>query len=245
MKLSIQRNHIHIRPCTVLFWIVVYDFNAWKSIRCLGNCVFAVEAGIAAAAELKAADERTEEEKMALLGRPRLGDVSTAQIRIKESKEFKNTVDKLVQRANASIILGKFEYFVYTWLLFSCIYLDQIASSHKMFVIWERLEEKYPPDFSYKCWFSTELHFINYLMSSPHYNKIFCKFIKLMQYHRYKFLEGAIYGSSNGKRRRRWRGWWSRHRWWIRIPITCRLSHAFSHYFLESVICFCSPNRLV
>lgn len=45
---------------------------------------------------------------MALLGRPRVGDVSTAQIRIKESKEFKNTVDKLVQRANASIILGEF-----------------------------------------------------------------------------------------------------------------------------------------
>ncbi|KAK0181831.1 hypothetical protein PV327_000022 [Microctonus hyperodae] len=67
---------------------------------------YALEAGIAAAAEVKAPEERTEEEKMALLGRPRLGDVSTAQIRIKESKEFKNTVDKLVQRANASIILG-------------------------------------------------------------------------------------------------------------------------------------------
>ncbi|KAL6424458.1 hypothetical protein ACFW04_009901 [Cataglyphis niger] len=64
------------------------------------------EAGIAATAEMKQPEERTEEEKMALLGRPRLGEVSRAQIRIKESKEFKNTVDKLVQRANASIILG-------------------------------------------------------------------------------------------------------------------------------------------
>ncbi|XP_011634463.1 sodium/calcium exchanger 2 isoform X1 [Pogonomyrmex barbatus] len=64
------------------------------------------EAGIAAAAEMKLPENRTEEEKMALLGRPRLGEVSRAQIRIKESKEFKNTVDKLVQRANASIILG-------------------------------------------------------------------------------------------------------------------------------------------
>ncbi|XP_015109172.1 sodium/calcium exchanger 3 [Diachasma alloeum] len=64
------------------------------------------EAGLAASAELKAPEDRTDEEKMALLGRPRLGDVSTAQIRIKESKEFKNTVDKLVQRANASILLG-------------------------------------------------------------------------------------------------------------------------------------------
>lgn len=64
------------------------------------------DAGLAATAELKAPEDRTEEEKMALLGRPRLGEISNAQIRIKESKEFKNTVDKLVQRANASIILG-------------------------------------------------------------------------------------------------------------------------------------------
>ncbi|KAL0128871.1 hypothetical protein PUN28_003916 [Cardiocondyla obscurior] len=65
-----------------------------------------LQGGIAAAAEMKQPEDRTEEEKMALLGRPRLGEVFRAQIRIKESKEFKNTVDKLVQRANASIILG-------------------------------------------------------------------------------------------------------------------------------------------
>ncbi|KAL7301449.1 hypothetical protein TKK_0005889 [Trichogramma kaykai] len=64
------------------------------------------EAGLAVAAEMKAPEDRTEEEKMALLGRPKLGEIFRAQIRIKESKEFKNTVDKLVQRANASIILG-------------------------------------------------------------------------------------------------------------------------------------------
>lgn len=64
------------------------------------------EAGLAAAAELKPPEERTEKEKLAILGKPRLGEISTAQIRIKESKEFKNTVDKLVQRANASILLG-------------------------------------------------------------------------------------------------------------------------------------------
>lgn len=56
---------------------------------------------------MKKPEERTDEEKMALLGKPRLGEVYRAQIRIKESKEFKNTVDKLVQRANASIILGE------------------------------------------------------------------------------------------------------------------------------------------
>ncbi|CAK9808869.1 Sodium/calcium exchanger 1 [Anthophora plagiata] len=55
---------------------------------------------------MKTPEERTAEEKMALLGKPKLGEVFRAQIRIKESKEFKNTVDKLVQRANASILLG-------------------------------------------------------------------------------------------------------------------------------------------
>ncbi|KAJ9576813.1 hypothetical protein L9F63_006587, partial [Diploptera punctata] len=64
------------------------------------------EAGVAAIAERKRPEELTEEDKMALLGRPRLGDITRAQIRIKESKEFKNTVDKLVQRANASILIG-------------------------------------------------------------------------------------------------------------------------------------------
>ena len=41
--------------------------------------------------ELDAKDPETltEEEKIALLGRPRLGDVTKIQIRIRESKEFK------------------------------------------------------------------------------------------------------------------------------------------------------------
>lgn len=61
---------------------------------------------------MKQPEERTAEEKMALLGKPKLGEVFRAQIRIKESKEFKNTVDKLVQRANASILLGEFFFFL-------------------------------------------------------------------------------------------------------------------------------------
>ncbi|XP_015440251.1 PREDICTED: sodium/calcium exchanger 1 isoform X2 [Dufourea novaeangliae] len=65
-----------------------------------------LQGGIAVAAEMKQPEDRTAEEKMALLGKPKLGEVARAQIRIKESKEFKNTVDKLVQRANASILLG-------------------------------------------------------------------------------------------------------------------------------------------
>jgi solute carrier family 8 (sodium/calcium exchanger) len=47
------------------------------------------EAGLAAIAERKRPEDRTEEDKMALLGRPRLGDITRAQIRLKESKEFK------------------------------------------------------------------------------------------------------------------------------------------------------------
>ncbi|XP_049863637.1 sodium/calcium exchanger 1 isoform X3 [Schistocerca gregaria] len=62
--------------------------------------------GLAAEAELKKPEDLTPEEKVALLGRPKLGEVTRTLIRIKESKEFKNTVDKLVQRANASLLIG-------------------------------------------------------------------------------------------------------------------------------------------
>ncbi|XP_075982859.1 sodium/calcium exchanger 3 isoform X2 [Anticarsia gemmatalis] len=47
-----------------------------------------------------------EEAVVAMMGLPRPGEITRAQLRVKESKEFKNTVDKLVQRANASIIIG-------------------------------------------------------------------------------------------------------------------------------------------
>ncbi|KAJ0173482.1 hypothetical protein K1T71_010631 [Dendrolimus kikuchii] len=39
-----------------------------------------------------------EEAVVAMMGLPRAGEITRAQLRIKESKEFKNTVDKLVQR---------------------------------------------------------------------------------------------------------------------------------------------------
>nr|XP_050854470.1 sodium/calcium exchanger 2 isoform X3 [Vespula vulgaris] len=86
-----------------LFYVELGEPQLQGAIR---DFLILAEAGIAVAAELKQPEERTEEEKMALLGKPKLGEVSKAQIRIKESKEFKNTVDKLVQRANASILLG-------------------------------------------------------------------------------------------------------------------------------------------
>lgn len=51
-------------------------------------------------------DDLSEDEKIALLGKPRLGEQYKVQVRIKESREFKNTVDKLFQKANVSISLG-------------------------------------------------------------------------------------------------------------------------------------------
>lgn len=40
-------------------------------------------------AEAKAPEDLTEDDKMVLLGRPKNGDVIRAQLRVKESKEFK------------------------------------------------------------------------------------------------------------------------------------------------------------
>lgn len=45
-------------------------------------------------AEAKAPEDLTEHDKMALLGRPKAGDVVRAQLRIKESKEFKVSVSR-------------------------------------------------------------------------------------------------------------------------------------------------------
>merc|ERR1712223_808259 len=56
--------------------------------------------------DAKNPEELTEEEKIALLGRPCLGANTRIQIRIKESKEFKNSVDKMMQKANNSIMVG-------------------------------------------------------------------------------------------------------------------------------------------
>jgi len=56
--------------------------------------------------EAKPGDDMTEDEKIALLGKPKLGTDTRAQIRIKENKEYKNMVDKLVKKANASVLVG-------------------------------------------------------------------------------------------------------------------------------------------
>ncbi|XP_021947335.1 sodium/calcium exchanger 3 isoform X1 [Folsomia candida] len=62
--------------------------------------------GAAMALLTKDRSQLDEDEKIAIEGLPKLGSDIRAQIRVKESKEFKNTVDKLVQRANASLLVG-------------------------------------------------------------------------------------------------------------------------------------------
>merc|ERR1712241_148465 len=54
----------------------------------------------------KSPEELTEEEKIALLGRPCLGQNPKIEIRIRESKEFKDSVDKLMAKTNASMMAG-------------------------------------------------------------------------------------------------------------------------------------------
>ncbi|XP_076047626.1 sodium/calcium exchanger 3 isoform X2 [Oratosquilla oratoria] len=56
--------------------------------------------------ENKGDDDLSEEEKIALLGKPKLGTSTRTQIRVKENKEYKNMVDKLVKKANASLLVG-------------------------------------------------------------------------------------------------------------------------------------------
>jgi len=49
----------------------------------------------------------TEEERLiADLGKPKLGEKNTLRIRIRESKEFKNAVDKALYKANTAILVG-------------------------------------------------------------------------------------------------------------------------------------------
>jgi len=56
--------------------------------------------------DAKNPEDLTEEDKVALLGRPCHGDNSRIMIRIRESKEFKSSVDKMMQKANNSMMVG-------------------------------------------------------------------------------------------------------------------------------------------
>merc|ERR1719411_1470134 len=56
--------------------------------------------------DAKKPDDLTDEEKIALLGRPCLGETTKITIRIRESKEFKSSVDRMMQKGNASLMVG-------------------------------------------------------------------------------------------------------------------------------------------
>ncbi|XP_015037300.2 sodium/calcium exchanger 3 isoform X2 [Drosophila pseudoobscura] len=56
--------------------------------------------------EKKNTKDLTELDRILLLSKPRNGELSTSHIRIRESKEFRATVDKLVAKANTSAVLG-------------------------------------------------------------------------------------------------------------------------------------------
>jgi len=56
--------------------------------------------------DAKKPEDLTEDEKVALLGRPCLGEITKIQIRIRESKEFKSSIDRMMQRGNASMMVG-------------------------------------------------------------------------------------------------------------------------------------------
>ncbi|EDW51634.1 sodium/calcium exchanger 3 isoform X6 [Drosophila sechellia] len=56
--------------------------------------------------EKKPVQDLTELDRILLLSKPRNGELTTAYVRIRESQEFKATVDKLVAKANVSAVLG-------------------------------------------------------------------------------------------------------------------------------------------
>lgn len=47
-----------------------------------------------------------EDERLAELGKPRMGDILRVTVMIKESQEFKSVVDKLLKKANVSLVVG-------------------------------------------------------------------------------------------------------------------------------------------
>merc|ERR1712203_1196332 len=56
--------------------------------------------------DAKNPEDLTEEEKVALLGRPCLGTNPKIQFRIRESKEFKDSVDKMMKKSSAAMMAG-------------------------------------------------------------------------------------------------------------------------------------------
>merc|ERR1712045_485551 len=56
--------------------------------------------------DAKKPEDLTEEERIALLGRPCLGNNPKLQIRIRESREFKSSVDRMMAKSSNSILAG-------------------------------------------------------------------------------------------------------------------------------------------
>ncbi|KAH8265604.1 hypothetical protein KR038_011605 [Drosophila bunnanda] len=56
--------------------------------------------------EKKNANDLTELDRILLMSKPRNGELTSATVRIRESQEFKATVDKLVAKANVSAVVG-------------------------------------------------------------------------------------------------------------------------------------------
>ncbi|XP_076443006.1 sodium/calcium exchanger 1-like isoform X2 [Babylonia areolata] len=54
----------------------------------------------------KVLQETSEDRRIAELGKPRLGEVKKTVIHIKECEEFKSVVDKLLKKANVSLVIG-------------------------------------------------------------------------------------------------------------------------------------------
>uniref|UniRef100_K1QT19 Sodium/calcium exchanger 2 n=1 Tax=Magallana gigas TaxID=29159 RepID=K1QT19_MAGGI len=51
-------------------------------------------------------EAQQEEEHLSEMAKPRLGDIKTLCVHIQESYEFKNVVDKLLKKANVSLVVG-------------------------------------------------------------------------------------------------------------------------------------------
>ncbi|XP_067938835.1 sodium/calcium exchanger 1-like isoform X2 [Watersipora subatra] len=51
-------------------------------------------------------NDMVEDERIAEMGKPRLGDINKVRVTIKESTEFKNTVDKLLGQNNTGFVVG-------------------------------------------------------------------------------------------------------------------------------------------
>ncbi|PIK62686.1 putative sodium/calcium exchanger 3 isoform X5 [Apostichopus japonicus] len=47
-----------------------------------------------------------EDRRIAEMGRPQLGEIARIEVKIMESSEFKNTVDKLIKKTNLSLVVG-------------------------------------------------------------------------------------------------------------------------------------------